>query len=98
MKILDCGLTLELQKIYIQRLKVMLNTYDLNELHSHCPISIKFDKTNQYEIFTSPNRICKFCRINVNHVKYCPCLYLGPKEAVKRGRDFIARFESQHEN
>ena len=97
MKILDCGLSLANQKLYIQRLKKMLDRYEVENLKKHCPITKRFNGLAWLTTLGKFNqkKICDFCMVNVDATN-CPCLCLDPEEAADRGKKFIALFEAEH--
>ena len=97
MKILDCNLPLNLQKLYIQRLKKMLSKHNPEKLSNYCPAGISFSIYGYLKPFKEFQNVCDFCMFNVDATRDCPCFHWNPEEAANRGREFIARFEKQHE-
>lgn len=81
----------------------MIWRWEYSGICSHCPANRAFQtevasikKFKKYiSFFCRP--LCDFCSQNVGLTeKHCPCDTLKPKEALKRAKDFIRRFE--HEN
>ena len=103
-EIIDCGLPLSIQKLYIKRLKHMIQRWEFENFCGHCPIhrhfKINVRRVKQFDGYGNFKRnICDFCGHNVKVVTGgCPCPNLGAKCALKRAKDFIERFEVQHEN
>lgn len=74
----------------------MIERWEYSGICSHCPT------TKHYKPWVSEIKelngidLCQFCRENVRVYDYnCPCNELKPKEALKRAKDFIERFEVQ---
>ena len=99
-KIIDCGLPLPIQKLYIKRLKYMIWRWEFEKFCGHCPITKNFREHNvaikKFNICSQwfNRSVCAFCRRNVNATEGCPCYQLKPKTALKRAKDFIERFEA----
>lgn len=90
------------QDIYVQRLKRMLD--DCSDMLLCCPAARQFDVTQPSFCIdllcscSSPSEICSFCRCLVglpsSHYS-CPCVTLGHKEAVKRAKIAIEKWEEE---
>lgn len=94
MKIISCGLPLPIQRLYIKRLKHMIQRWECSGICGHCPI-LKHYKPHASPIKEfEPSEICEFCEKNVgSDTGLYPCNMLDPPEALKRAKDFIERFE-----
>lgn len=94
--IIDCGLPLKIQKLYIKRLKYMIQRWEFENFCGHCPVNKRFESNappiKQLFQYAWKYKTCDFCQTNVRTVT-CPCFALKPKEALKRAKDFIERFE-----
>ena len=98
--IISCDVPLPIQRLYIKRLKHMIWRWEFENFCGHCPITKNFREHNvaikkfggHDGRFNRP--ICQFCRRNVNATEACPCYQLKPKQALKRAKDFIERFEA----
>ena len=100
-EIIDCRLSLPIQKLYIKRLKHMISRWEYQNFCGHCPINKRFASGSIAikEIKGYGRTACSFCteNVDIHHCGYrCPCRVLGPKEALKRAKDFILRFELKH--
>ena len=100
MKIITCDLPLPIQRLYIKRLKHMIEKWEHNKFCGHCPAAkgfsfSVFNAMIDKFIYWPP---CSFCRVNMGISKSigCPCYVIGSVEALKRAKDFIRRLE--HEN
>ena len=96
-KILDGGLPLKLQKLYIQRLKKMLRKYDDEQLPTCCPVGInlKSEWIKPFHSAEQNNYPCNFCTQNVG-TEDCPCFCIDVTEARSRAENFIACFEAEY--
>lgn len=92
----DCGLPLPIQKLYIKRLKHMIWRWECENFCGHCPVTKRFGFQTGLikEIKPYNYEVCVFCVRNVElDIRRCPCYELQPKQALKRAKDFIERFE-----
>ena len=96
MKIKDCNLPLPIQRLYIKRLKHMIERWEFEGFCSHCPAHKNFGEFVDFikELEPYNGEICYFCKDNVE-AENCPCYDLGPKKALKKAKDFIERFEAE---
>lgn len=105
--IITCDLPLFIQKLYIKRLKHMIEKWECDNFCTHCPINSHYREGKRtinafilgdsHHYLDMTYKICDFCMQNVNIKMFCPCKQLGSEEALKRAKDFIKRFEAQHE-
>ena len=96
-KIIDCGLSLPIQRLYIKRLKHMIWRWEYEDFCGHCPITKRFGYQTGLIKGVKPHHsgLCEFCRRNVGLRYSCPCYRLKPQQALKRAKDFIERVEAE---
>ena len=96
-KIHDGGLSLKLQKLYIQRLKKMLKKCNNADLPNYCPVGtrLKDEWIKPFHHAEQNNYPCNFCTENVS-TGDCPCFCIDVAEARSRAENFIARFEAEY--
>ena len=97
MKIYDGGLSLKLQKLYIQQLKKMLKKCNNTDLPEYCPVGVnlKGEWIKPFQHDVDENYPCNFCTQNVG-TEDCPCFCIDVTEARSRAENFIACFEAEY--
>lgn len=97
-KIISCDLPLPIQRLYIKRLKHMIWRWEHENFCGHCPVNKGFKENfpviRKMEEYDYSYQLCHFCLHNVSLKYGCPCTRLKPKQALKRAKDFIERFEA----
>ena len=98
-KIITCDLPLPIQRLYIKRLKHMIERWEFDGFCSHCPVHKNFEECVEFIKKLKPYdcEICHFCKDNVE-AENCPCYGLGPKKALTKAKDFIKRFEAEQDS
>ena len=98
--IITCDLPLPIQRLYIKRLKHMIWRWEFENFCGHCPIGKSFREhagvTKRFIKYCSfyYRPIVNFVNVNLRTHDGCPCHDLKPKQALKRAKDFIERFEA----
>jgi hypothetical protein len=88
------------QKIYMQRLKRMLEKYP-NNGPNHCPAQSRFKSMGSFinvfgGVWAIDPEVCNFCNKIVRIRNSCPCERLGPQKATKRAWEAIKKWEKEH--